>query len=234
MRSTPPRSGDDPAAGRPEGTRADDRLGESIRRRRLELGLRLVDVAERVGVSASAVSQIERGLIRPSMQTLVRVSGALDVMPHHLLEGRWHGGPSEPVPTRVSRSSAVVTRAADAQPVDDGDREGSYRVMAVAPGHLAAYEFHGGPAVWGSYFSMPSDHLNIVAVGSYQLQEKGCDPIALAAGDTCLVGADTFFRWLCLDPGSRLLSIVMDGSTDRPAAGAAPWRSAAIRELPEG
>ena len=39
---------------------------ESLKSRRVALGLELRDVAERVGASASTISRIERGLVRPS------------------------------------------------------------------------------------------------------------------------------------------------------------------------
>lgn len=54
-------------------------LGQRIRLRRKELGLSLRALAKDIGVSASFLSQIERGLASPSINTLRKISQALDV-----------------------------------------------------------------------------------------------------------------------------------------------------------
>lgn len=51
--------------------------GEVLRDRRREEGLRLVDVAERAGVSPQYLSEIERGVKDPSSEMLAAVAEAL-------------------------------------------------------------------------------------------------------------------------------------------------------------
>ena len=60
-------------------------IGERLRERRHELGLSLRDLADRLGVSASLISQIERGRANPSVSTLYALVGALDVSLDELL-----------------------------------------------------------------------------------------------------------------------------------------------------
>ena len=60
-------------------------LGERIRARRKELGLSQSDLAERTGMTASFVSQVERGVTSPSIDSLYRISQALDVPVFHFL-----------------------------------------------------------------------------------------------------------------------------------------------------
>jgi transcriptional regulator with XRE-family HTH domain len=60
-------------------------LGERIRDRRLQLGLSLRDLAERSGVTASFLSQVERGVTSPSIESLRRVATALEVPVFHFL-----------------------------------------------------------------------------------------------------------------------------------------------------
>jgi transcriptional regulator with XRE-family HTH domain len=62
-----------------------DELGERIRSRRQELRLSLRDLAERVGLTASFLSQIERGLTSPSIESLRKISDALEVPIFHFL-----------------------------------------------------------------------------------------------------------------------------------------------------
>lgn len=75
--------GDDPA-GQPQRTSGggDDLAGDIGRRLsayRAQCGMRVADLAREVGVTPSLISQIERGLSRPSVSTLFAISQALAV-----------------------------------------------------------------------------------------------------------------------------------------------------------
>jgi transcriptional regulator with XRE-family HTH domain len=54
-------------------------LGRSLRTAREQQGGRLVDVAERAGISPQYLSEIERGRKEPSSEMIAAVSGALGV-----------------------------------------------------------------------------------------------------------------------------------------------------------
>ena len=54
-------------------------VGGELHRERLDRGERLVDVAERAGVSMQYLSEIERGLKDPSSEMLQAIAGALDL-----------------------------------------------------------------------------------------------------------------------------------------------------------
>lgn len=60
-------------------------IGEHLRARRHELGLSLRDLADRLGVSPSLISQIERGRANPSVSTLYQLVAELDVSLDELL-----------------------------------------------------------------------------------------------------------------------------------------------------
>ena len=60
-------------------------IGEALRARRNELGLSLRTLADRLHVSASLISQIERGLANPSVATLYAIVAELDVSLDELL-----------------------------------------------------------------------------------------------------------------------------------------------------
>ena len=59
-------------------------LGERIRERRKALGLTLQTVADRAGLTAGFISQIERGLAAPSLSSLTAVARVLDLDPGDL------------------------------------------------------------------------------------------------------------------------------------------------------
>lgn len=68
-----------PIERQPEPNNGDAELGMKIRALRSGLGMTLKDLAEAAGVSQSLVSQIERGVASPSITTVRRLTGALNV-----------------------------------------------------------------------------------------------------------------------------------------------------------
>ncbi len=74
-------------------------IGERLRSRRQELHLSLRDLAERLGVSPSLISQIERGRANPSVSTLYAIVAELDISLDELLFDR-----------RVERNAGDGTR----------------------------------------------------------------------------------------------------------------------------
>ena len=54
-------------------------LGDRIRTRRKELDLSQGELAERAGLTASFISQVERDVTSPSIDSLYKISQALDV-----------------------------------------------------------------------------------------------------------------------------------------------------------
>ena len=56
-----------------------EQLGDQLRQERQAREERLVDVAERAGVSTQYLSEVERGLKDPSSEMLQDIAGALDL-----------------------------------------------------------------------------------------------------------------------------------------------------------
>ncbi|MGH3412153.1 MAG: helix-turn-helix domain-containing protein [Marmoricola sp.] len=54
-------------------------LGDQLREARHERGERLVDVAERAGVSPQYLSEVERGMKDPSSEVVAAITGALQM-----------------------------------------------------------------------------------------------------------------------------------------------------------
>jgi transcriptional regulator with XRE-family HTH domain len=81
-------------------------VGPHLRARREELGLSVREVARRVGVSASLVSQIERGRINPSVSTLYALVSELGLSMHDVF-----GSPDNSGGARSRPSEGPVTHA---------------------------------------------------------------------------------------------------------------------------
>ncbi|HEX7880792.1 MAG TPA: XRE family transcriptional regulator [Candidatus Eisenbacteria bacterium] len=61
-------------------------LGRRIRQIRIEKGLTLKQIEARVGISATHVSEVERGRTSPTVGALARIAEALGVRPSHLID----------------------------------------------------------------------------------------------------------------------------------------------------
>lgn len=105
-------------------------VGERLRARRLERNLSLRDLAARLGVSPSLISQIERGRAKPSVSTLYALVAELDVSLDELLfNDVWPppqesvAAPSAPAPdTAVGGLPPVGMRPRPVQPAGSRHR----------------------------------------------------------------------------------------------------------------
>jgi transcriptional regulator with XRE-family HTH domain len=98
-------------AGRVAGAGPDySQIGAHLRTRRQQLRLSLRELAERLGVSASLISQIERGRANPSVSTLYALVAELDVSLDDLLfsDGRF-------APRSSDKGASPIQRGHDRQ-----------------------------------------------------------------------------------------------------------------------
>lgn len=138
----------DGTAGARVDSRVDDaeriqRLGARIRALRKERGLTLKVLARLSGLSHPFLSQVERGLARPSMSSLHQISEALGTNASWLLAG------SE------NTREATVVRASDtaAVPASElGDMDGVRRVVVPEASPFQVIEFSGAPDGFREYW----------------------------------------------------------------------------------
>jgi transcriptional regulator with XRE-family HTH domain len=90
-------------------------LGKQVNKRRIELGLSLRDLAKKTNLTASFLSQLERGLTRSSLKSLQRISDALGVPLHYLLS--------------ENPSRSPVVRASNRAKLDLNDARVSYELL---------------------------------------------------------------------------------------------------------
>lgn len=64
------------------------KLGEKIKRRRLEKGWSLKDLSAKSGISAAAIHKIESNGITPTITTMMKISDALGKEVSYFIEGR--------------------------------------------------------------------------------------------------------------------------------------------------
>jgi transcriptional regulator with XRE-family HTH domain len=83
-----------------------ERIGARLRAQREHLGVSLREVARRIGVSPSLVSQIERGIVNPSVSTLYALVTELGLTMSDVFADGSRGGTS---PGRASTAGPVTT-----------------------------------------------------------------------------------------------------------------------------
>ena len=129
-------------------------LGQRIRARRQELGLTLKQVAVMAGLSHPFLSQVARGLARPSVITLQRIANAMGMTTYALLAPK--AGPAR----LVRRGEGLLPaddHAATRRALTTGDRVRAVEVTGPAtswgpgkttrPGQLMIYVVDGGVEV---------------------------------------------------------------------------------------
>jgi mannose-6-phosphate isomerase-like protein (cupin superfamily)/DNA-binding XRE family transcriptional regulator len=93
-------------------------VGERLRAERQTRGLSLRDLADRLGVSASLISQIETGRARPSVSTLYAIATELDISIDDLLFLEPdHPSPVREDPRLAARGMGVVGASGRPHPV---------------------------------------------------------------------------------------------------------------------
>jgi transcriptional regulator with XRE-family HTH domain len=147
-----------------------DGLGARVRALRRERGLTLKALGRASDLSHPFLSQLERGLARPSVASVERIARALQVPVSH----RW----------------ASCSRRADARLVRSGDAhfdrrdDGTVRRLADDGQALRAHEHIGGSRRWPEQPSTaPGDVLVYVVHGAVEVDLDGTVH-ALAAGDS--------------------------------------------------
>ena len=65
-------------------------IGQRIARRRIQMGLKQIELADRLDISNNYLSSIERGKENPSLEVIVGLCNELRVTPDYLLMGNMY------------------------------------------------------------------------------------------------------------------------------------------------
>lgn len=188
-RSDPPGAHETDGAQRAE-------LGAAIRRLRKESGLTLVQLAQRSQLSHPFLSQLERGLTRPSMRSLHRIALALGTTQQALL--------ATSVPAEADRrhGGVRVVRRGEGLPVDNG--VGTARVLGAPQLRVHPVEFRGLRTAYGDYYDHPGDEFLYILDGDVEVDLHSADGRELhrlSPGDSISYLGGTPHRWRALAAG---------------------------------
>ncbi|MDR0807561.1 MAG: XRE family transcriptional regulator [Gemmobacter sp.] len=193
----------------PEGPKLGKEVGPRIRRHRLGLGLSLVDLSGRSGVSVSNISKIETGKIVGGFQAIYRICRGLGILVTDLLEENQPAAGSLRV---VRRGEAEVQETALYSYVPLSTRPGGRLNAAIMEVHsrslpdLVDWSNHSG------------EEVVTVLSGSIALHYEGQEPIILNEGDSANFESAPRHCYVCRsDTLARLLFVSTRSGRDAPA-----------------
>jgi transcriptional regulator with XRE-family HTH domain len=161
-------------------------LGERLRRERLDARLSLRALAEQAGVSASLLSQLERGIVEPNLSSVRRIASALGTSVGHLADASNEGDAEEIEVTRVGARRLVDLPDSPLRAellVRDGGRRLEVWIgilPAATDPHLRSRQH-------------PRDEFILVLEGRMQLQQRGRETW-LESGDAVYIRAGAEHR----------------------------------------
>ncbi|ADP82969.1 helix-turn-helix domain protein [Pseudofrankia inefficax] len=177
------------------------RIGRSIRVLRRQQGLTLVQLATKAELSHPFLSQLERGLARPSMASLHRLAQALGTTQPALMSMAADDGAALSADGRVS----LVT-AGSGVPVDNPG--GVARSLVAGARAIYPVLFDGAPAEFGQAYTHPGDEFVHVIAGTIEVEVQGEGLFVVGPGDTLYYPGVLPHRWRQLaGPTSRILLV---------------------------
>lgn len=193
----------EPLTGLPEDDRGrpSETIGEGIRRERLRRGLTLAQLATRVNLTVSALSQIERGASDPSISSLRRIGQAFDVPMFQFLIGTVQ---REIVVRRDRRTKMNFPDRALEYELVSADTSGEFEVLslALAPG--------------GSTGAVPNSHASeecAVVLRGDVIAEVAGQEYELGSGDSIKIHRELLHRFMNRSDAEAEILIIISPPT---------------------
>lgn len=191
----------------------DQRIGRYVRRLRRARGLTLIQLAARSELSQPFLSQLERGLARPSMASLSRIAQALGSSQLEIIAGAadLDGAQPGPAPTLIRSSEGSRGRygLGEARLLVTGDRP--FYPMTFVADNTEVGDFH----------THEEDEFVHVLDGRCSI-DLGEERYELRVGDSLYYTGGTPHRWYSPDGGAYRLFVVKQhvlvGTAARAAA----------------
>ncbi len=196
-------------------------LGAEIRRRRRARGLTLVRLAEQAQISHPFLSQLERGLARPSMLTLERLAAALETTQVELMLAADPGfaeraGSTDGTQMIRADEGLRLPRGVDRH----GAGAGSSRLLVRGRAAFYPHEFVEVHTVFGPYFEHDEDEWVHVLEGAIIIDLGAGGLTRLAEGDSLYYTGGTPHRWRVVEsPCARLIVVKAAGHQGDSVAG---------------
>lgn len=177
-------------------------VGRRIRALRRARGLTLVQLAGEAQLSHPFLSQLERGLARPSMVSLERIARALGSSQVELL------APTDGAGASRARPGIEIVRASDGPRGPYGQAEGRLLVNGDRPFHPMILV--GTSADPGDYFTHAEDEFLHVLDGTAVVDLGDGEHRLLGVGDSVYFVGGTPHRWWAADDDGYRVFVVKE------------------------
>lgn len=191
-------------------------FGRSVRARRHELDLTMVELAARADLSQPFLSQVENGRAKPSMDSMYRIAAALATTPQALFGGA----------AGDERRATVVRRADPSVTVLDRGPESQVRLVLPGAAPFHVLEFDGLPEEFPEQRWRHDGFEAVYVVAGRVEVELDDERLELGPGDFVSYPAERAHRHRSLSgAGARLLLIetTTEGQRRGPAPGCTTW-----------
>ncbi|NHI16144.1 cupin domain-containing protein [Microbacterium excoecariae] len=183
--------------GAPGDAGAAARLGAEIRRIRRARSLTLVELGTRTELSHAFLSQLERGIVQPSLPSLRRIALALETSPIELIAAS-EAAPPSGSPFEVQRAGTGAVPASFSA--------GMARMLARAPARFHPMEVDVERSDPGDAFRHEEGEFLYVVAGEVAVELDGVEH-RLAPGDSAYVGGGIPHRWWSHQAPARLVVV---------------------------
>jgi transcriptional regulator with XRE-family HTH domain/mannose-6-phosphate isomerase-like protein (cupin superfamily) len=166
------------------------RLGAVIRARRRQLGLTLVDVAAQAGLSHPFLSQLERGLARPSMRSLSAIAATLGTTAQVLMVE------ADLADSAIAAGLAPVSviRAGSGSSAPVNSPGGTVHALVRGERAMLPVEYVGAPSDFDEYYQHPGEEFVYVVRGQIELDIED-EVYAASPGDSIYYAGAVRHRW---------------------------------------
>jgi len=178
------------------------RIGGRIRALRRARGLTLVQLAARSELSHPFLSQLERGLARPSILSLEKIARALGSSQLELIAAADEQRPDAPA------TGTSLVRAGDGTRGHYGG--GEARMLAHGTRPFQPMEFTGHDLAPGDFFMHDEDEFVHVVSGVVEIDLGQLGVSVLQEGDSLYYVGGTPHRWRAVEPGGYRLFVVKE------------------------
>jgi len=186
------------------GGRRPSNLGDKIKTLRKKLGMTQKELAEQVGLTPSFISQLEKNLISPSLDSLLKLSEKLNTQPiYFLMDGE--SGPLQKMVIKPSERHDIHLQDLKTNDVKLQLLVSDVLNRRMEPCLLTIKE---RGTVDGHFYSHKGDEFAYVMEGELEVEIQG-EKQLLKQGDSLYIGATFPSKWANIGKGDVVLLWVL-------------------------
>jgi transcriptional regulator with XRE-family HTH domain/KaiC/GvpD/RAD55 family RecA-like ATPase len=182
------------------GGRRPSNLGDKIRMLRKRVGMTQRELAEQVGMTPSFISQLEKNLISPSLDSLLKLSDKLNTQPIYFLTDE-ESGPQQKMVIKPSERRDIHL-----QEVKEADVKLQLLVSDVFNRRMEPYllTIKEGAIIEGHFHSHKGDEFAYIMKGELEVEIQD-EKLLLKAEDSLYIGSTFPSKWVNVGKGDAVL-----------------------------